>query len=124
MVAGLCYVRFAPSDPAVWNVPVEGTGNLDLPGGALRIISGDGATFEAADAYMRALPRTKVLAGSVADGRITYVTRSRVFGFPDYTTLELSDGRLRMFARSRFGHSDLGVNRERLEGLMAALQRG
>ena len=80
--------------------------------------------FEAAAAYMQNLPRTNVLAGDVASRRISFVTRSRVFGFPDYTTLQLSDGTLRAYARVRFGQSDMGVNRERLEGLLAAIKAG
>ena len=123
VVAGLVYVRFAPSDPDQWHVAVEGDADADYPGGALRVVSAEPATFEAADAYMQALPRTQVLAGSVEAGRVTYVTRTRVIGFPDYTTLEYADGTLKAFARLRFGQSDLGVNRERLEGLLAAIQR-
>ena len=74
------------------------------------------------DAHMRGLPRTHVLAGSVADGRVTYITRSRVFGFPDYTTLEQDGDRLKAYARLRFGGSDLGVNATRLERLRLALE--
>ena len=123
-VAFLFYVRFAPSDPTVWHVPVEASGDADMAGGALRVIPADGDTLARADQYMLSLPRTEVLAGAVDRDRITYVTRSRVFGFPDYTTLEYVDGQLRAFARLRFGQSDLGVNRMRLEGLLAALQGG
>ena len=86
------------------------------------VLKPEPAGFEAADAYMRGLPRTQVLDGSVEDGRVTYVTRTRVIGFPDYTTLEYSNGQLKAYARLRFGQSDLGVNRERLERLFAAIQ--
>jgi uncharacterized protein (DUF1499 family) len=67
-----------------------------------------------------ATPRTRLLAGSVATGKLTYVTRSRLFGFPDYTTVSLllpEDGGptyLHMFARLRFGLDDLGVNGARV----------
>ena len=52
---------------------------------------------------------------------ITYVTRSRLIGFPDYTTVEAKDGMVTVFARLRFGRSDLGVNRRRVEGWIKAL---
>ncbi len=76
------------------------------------------------DAALRDLPRTQVLAGSVSDGHVTYVTRSAFWGFPDYTTMQLVDGQIRMFARLRFGASDLGVNGKRLERVLAAIQIG
>ncbi len=60
-------------------------------------------------------PRTTVLRGSVESGRITYVTRTKLIGFPDYTTVQLEDGTLMVHARLRFGRSDFGVNRARAE---------
>jgi uncharacterized protein (DUF1499 family) len=47
--------------------------------------------------------------------------------FPDYITLrtvDLGDGvsGIAVWSRSRYGYSDLGVNRERVEKLLAALQ--
>uniref|UniRef100_UPI0024B9D19D DUF1499 domain-containing protein n=1 Tax=Marinovum algicola TaxID=42444 RepID=UPI0024B9D19D len=81
--------------------------------------------FAAFDAVMRATPRTEVLAGSLEEGRITYVTRSKLMGYPDYTTLSLTEtpqgALLEVFSRARYGKSDLGVNRARIEGWLAAL---
>lgn len=124
VVCGLAYIRLAPHDVARWHQPVASSGDQDFAGGALRTWEAASDALARADAYMRALPRTRVLAGSVAERRITYVTRSKVFGFPDYTTIEETDGTLRAYARLRFGQSDLGVNRARLEGLIAAVQGG
>ena len=59
-------------------------------------------------------PRTTRLAGSVADGRITWVTRSRIMGYPDVTTAEVRDGQLCIVARQVIGSQDWGVNAERL----------
>ncbi|WP_300055416.1 DUF1499 domain-containing protein [uncultured Roseobacter sp.] len=122
IVAAMAYVRLAPIDPARWHQPVERGETTHLAGGAVRVIPAEEGTLQAVDQVMRGLPRTQVLAGSVAEGHITYVTRSAVFGFPDMTTVELRDGEIRMFARLRFGASDLGVNRKRLEGVIAAVQ--
>ncbi|MEM9126862.1 MAG: DUF1499 domain-containing protein, partial [Pseudomonadota bacterium] len=70
----------------------------------------------------RASARTSVLAGSVSDGLVTYVTRSRLIGFPDYTTAQQDGDTLRIHARLRFGRSDFGVNRNRVDTWLAALQ--
>jgi len=61
----------------------------------------------------------------VGAGRITYVTRSRLWGFPDYTTVQVIPGAagatLALHARARFGQSDVGVNRARVERWRDAL---
>lgn len=122
VVCALAYVRLSPGNISQWHVPVAGTSDADYAGGALRVIAASPDTFAAADAHMMGLPRTDAIAGSLDEGRITYITRSRVFGFPDYTTIEYGEGMLKAYARLRYGQSDLGVNRERLQGLVAALQ--
>ncbi|MEL7097795.1 MAG: DUF1499 domain-containing protein [Pseudomonadota bacterium] len=124
IVAALGYIRLAPHDVGRWHVPVTAEADRDFTAGAVRVLPGDAAALGRVDAAARALPRTQVLAGTVDEGRITYVTRSALFGFPDYTTVELADGQLRLIARLRFGRSDLGVNGRRLEGLVAAAKAG
>ena len=113
------YVRFAPSDAGRFHVSGAVQSDADLEGGVKRIIPG--VTLAELDQIAQQTPRTKVLAGSVYDGMITYVTRSRLIGFPDYTTVEAKDGMVTVFARLRFGRSDLGVNRRRVEGWIKAL---
>ena len=113
------YVRFAPSDAGRFHVSGAVQSDADLEGGVKRILPG--VTLAELDQIAQQTPRTKVLAGSVDDGRITYVTRSRLIGFPDYTTVEAKDGMVTVFARLRFGRSDLGVNRRRVEGWIKAL---
>ena len=63
-----------------------------------------------------------VFAGSVAEGRVTYVTRTKWIGFPDYTTAEQHDDVLRVWGRLRFGRSDFGVNKARVDRWLADLQ--
>ncbi|MEM9843514.1 MAG: DUF1499 domain-containing protein, partial [Pseudomonadota bacterium] len=91
-------------------------------GYVLRRIEATPETLAALDEIARATPRTTILAGSVEDGIVTYVTRSALMGFPDYTTVSLSDGALTLYARLRFGQSDLGVNAARLEAWLRALE--
>lgn len=122
VVALMVYIRAAPSDPAVWHRPVEGRVDRDFADGALRVVSGDRAAFLRLHEAMLAQPRTSVLAGTPETGRVTYITRSRVMGFPDYTTIEQDGATLLLYARLRFGKSDLGVNRARLERVIEAAQ--
>ena len=57
------------------------------------------------------------LAGSLEEGHVTYVVRSRVMGFPDIISLRWQsqdDGtQLEIFSRSVYGRSDFGVNTRR-----------
>jgi uncharacterized protein (DUF1499 family) len=135
LAALLLYIRLAPSDPARWHTDPMTAAVPAMNGWLLR--DGDGsapspvipadpaAALAALDAVALATPRTTRLAGSPADGRITWVTRSRLMGFPDYTTATaLADpagARLVIFARQRFGSSDLGVNRARLDDWLSRL---
>lgn len=121
-LAAVAYVRLAPSDPARWNQSVAASEDKDFGNGAVRVLPASDGLLAQLDAAMRALPRTDVLAGSVAEGRITYVTRTPTVGFPDYTTIEQVDGQVRLLARARFGSSDMGVNAKRLKGLLATVQ--
>ena len=124
------YVRMAPDDAAVWHVDPVATPDPAAPHFG-RITPGevrgaDPATLaRRTDAAMLAMPRTRLLGGSVGEGWMTYVTRSAVMGFPDYTSVRiLPDGggaTLAAFARSRYGKSDLGVNAARMDRLRAAL---
>jgi uncharacterized protein (DUF1499 family) len=56
-----------------------------------------------------------------------YVARSAVFNFPDLIMVQVihdaPDGSaLIVYSRSVYGHSDVGVNRQRVEAWLAALQ--
>ena len=53
---------------------------------------------------------------------LTYITRSAAIGFPDYTTARQDGDQLVIWARQRFGRSDFGVNRRRVDGWLDALQ--
>jgi uncharacterized protein (DUF1499 family) len=59
--------------------------------------------------------------------QVHYVARTAVFNFPDLITVQVqpesSDtSDLILYSRSVYGHSDLGVNRKRVETWLAALQ--
>ena len=118
----LAYIRLAPSDPSKWHTPITATDNKSLKGGAIRVIPATDGALERIHEAAKNLDRTTVLAGSPAEGRVTYVTRTRTIGFPDYTTVERDGDVIKMFARLRFGRSDLGVNAARLKRLIAAAE--
>lgn len=117
----LAWIRLAPDDVARWHRLPEEVQHADLEGGVMRVVQGDLADL---DRIIRAEPRTRVLAGSVAEGMVTYVTRSRVFGFPDYTTVAQRGDDLALFARLRYGKSDMGVNKARVSRWLEALGQG
>jgi len=124
------YVRLVPSNPAQWNT--DPTTALEWPndtwnevvtltsGAALRLRAADDLLARI-DALAMATPRTTRLAGSVGDGRITWVTRSALWGFPDYTTAQSSPDGVCIYARLRFGQFDLGVNAVRLRDWQSKL---
>ncbi|MFD0858314.1 DUF1499 domain-containing protein [Roseovarius aquimarinus] len=119
-LALLGWVRLAPDDATRWHVLPEEVESADMDGGVMRRVEGD---LAALDEIIRAEPRTEVLAGSVAEGMITYITRSRVFGFPDYTTIAQRGEDIAIHARLRYGKSDMGVNRARVERWLAILRQ-
>ena len=138
------WVRLAPSDPAVWHVDPS----VGLPAGGLPVSRlGEPPQIETSrnsarvvaevlgqahlalarlEEIAQATPRTTRLAGSPEEGRITWVTRSALWGFPDYTTAQAlttdaATSEVTILARSRFGESDLGVNEARLRDWLARL---
>lgn len=133
----LAFVRLAPSDPKIWHVDpltakkpwrkrnvfiLRDDGEKPAP----PVYDVDAGTLARAfDDFVMAKDRLERLAGSPDDLVVTYVARSRLMGYPDYISvrfLPLDDGHasLAIFSRSRFGNSDLGVNRNRINGWLAA----
>lgn len=115
------WVRLAPSDPARWHVASKGGEDRDGKGFVVRRLRGGAEHFDQLDQLIRNTDRTTVLSGAVDSGMVTYVTRSKLWGFPDYTTVEKRGEDLVIHGRLRFGRSDLGVNRARVEGWISAL---
>ena len=132
IVAALIVPRVVSDDPARWHVdpstvePSPRPNDYRVTGyDAVRFSVPAGEVAEALDALILAMPRTRHIAGT--DLWRSYVQRSAVFGFPDYLSfrvLERGDGAvLGLYSRSRFGYSDWGVNKARVEGLLGALTR-
>lgn len=130
------FMRLVPDDAARWHVdpltaPMPASPNAArlLPGeGAGSVAMAPGALAEALDARILAQPRTRRLARSDDGLWMTYVQRSRLMGYPDYISLRVvpegEGARFAAFSRSRFGHSDLGVNAARLRDWFAGVGGG
>lgn len=136
-VAGfMLYVRFTPSDPALWHADPRAIPKPDKPNHWLiRPVGGDArppayaldATELAriVDTVALAQPRTTRVAGTVESGHITYLARTPLMGYPDYVSIRVyateMGSSFAAFSRARFGHSDLGMNRKRMEAWLAAI---
>lgn len=137
VIGFLVYVRLAPSDPITWHVdpltakkgrkknvflqrPNEGkypSPEFDMD------VTSLGKAFDEIALQDQNVTR---LAGSHADGFVTYVARSNLLQYPDYISvrfIDLGAGRstLAIFSRARFGYSDRGVNRARATGWLKRL---
>lgn len=120
-LAFVAYVRLVPLSAERFHISINATEDADKKGAAIRIVPNAADGLQKLANTLEAMPRTSLLSGSVAQGHVTYVTRSKWMGFPDYTTLEQSGDCIKMFARLRFGRQDMGVNAARLRKLIAAL---
>ncbi|KIC20732.1 hypothetical protein RA20_07635 [Leisingera sp. ANG-Vp] len=122
VVAGLGFIRLAPSDPLDWNTQPEFTEDKEFRGGVFRVVRTGPDGLERFHQIASTAPRTSVLAGGPADGMATYITRTQLLGFPDYTTAAQDGDLLKVYARLRFGRSDLGANKERINGWLAEME--
>jgi hypothetical protein len=120
-LALMIWVRFSPNDPARFHIRVDPVPKR-MDGGVVEVIPGDLDTLLALDAIARATPRTALFAGSPATGRVTYITRSAFWGFPDFTTVDLFPTRMVIHARLRFGRKDFGVNSARVADWLQRLE--
>jgi len=69
-------------------------------------------------------PRIKILAKS--QYQISYVQRTKWLGFPDYIDVKLisispTQSTLAIFSRSKYGYSDFGVNKRRVNHWLQSL---
>ncbi|PLS20341.1 DUF1499 domain-containing protein [Neptunicoccus cionae] len=143
VVAALLWFRFAPSNPALWHkdpATVQKTakpnqflmrGGADSDGADTAAEIFDVPAEELARAFHKvamAQPRVSVLAEADNDFWITYVQRSKLMGYPDYISVRIEPvgtdrSALLVYSRSRFGRSDLGVNKARMKDWLGQLRQ-
>ncbi|MBT8412936.1 MAG: DUF1499 domain-containing protein [Boseongicola sp.] len=133
-VLGLGWIRFAPTDidafhidPAIANDPGP-RGHKVIGLEAPRFDGDPDTVMEALMRVARAEPRVRRLDGSVDEGMLTFVARSKWLGFRDYVTFkavaEGSQTKLAAISRSRYEiGSDWGTNRERLENWFTKIEQ-
>jgi hypothetical protein len=133
------YVRFAPHPASEWHIdPLEFAApetpnwyrlvpaGTPIAEGAERTsvasayAVGPEALARAFNDHALAQADTVALAGSPAEGWMSYVQRTPLMRYPDTVSVrivDLGDGRssFALVSRSRFGQSDLGVNEARVK---------
>ena len=140
LLAALCFsafVRLAPVDPARWHVTLADHPASIKPNDATAYVTGGDLAApifpEPPDVVLARLqalalaePRSHLVAGSPSEGRLTLMQRSALWGLPDFITAEAmatpEGTRLQLWSRARFGFSDFGANRQRLERWITALR--
>lgn len=130
------FIRLAPMHPDQWHVDPSSATPPNSPNYALLIgenapvVSGSVQDLSARVAQIAQDNGWQVIGGDAQAGFVTYVTRSRVFGFPDAISIKLSAAqsegdaersRIEIFSRSRFGYDDLGANEEHVAKLLRPL---
>ena len=136
LIAGFAYVRLAPLDAATLHVDPEGAPKPSNPGHAFLRASGDiepsvydlvrTELAQKLEAIILGTPRTIKLAGDLDTSFATYVTRSKLWGFPDIASVKIIDAgqgksSALIFSRQRYGYADLGVNLKRVQDWLAKL---
>lgn len=122
--------RFWPLDMAQFNMDPFDAKPLDKPNFFISIDQ-DGQFDVPADKLSAAFDRVIANAPrikSVANGDFgtTYITRSRLMGYPDFISVKIveispTSAQIKLFARARFGYSDMGANEKRVKTLLDAL---
>lgn len=104
---------------AAGEMPAEGDHPREGGFTAVRGVADPRAALRDLVGRIERTPRTSRLAGSIAEGHASFVTRSRIWGFPDVTNVWIDDDRLAIRGNLVIGRGDLGVNRRRIEGWLA-----
>jgi len=117
---GVADARLAPCPPSP-NCVSSDAGDDAHRVAALAVVGNPADFFRAARDAVARLPRTRIVAETPE--YLHAECRSALFRFVDDLELHLRarDGVVAVRSASRLGHSDLGVNRRRVEALRAAL---
>lgn len=142
VVALVLWVRFAQNDSARWHVDPAVVTKTAKPNQFLMRDGGDAPAemFDLPPEQLAAAfhevavaqPRVTVLAEDASDFWITYEQRSKLMGYPDFISVRITPvaggkSAVQIYSRSRFGKSDLGVNKARVThwlGLLRAAVAG
>jgi uncharacterized protein (DUF1499 family) len=120
-VALIVYVRLSPNSAEKWHVAPEVDRDKSYSNGVLRRVENAPDGLGKLHEVIGKDASTQVLAGDVASGMVTYLSRTKLMGYPDFTTIKQDGDTLLIHGRSRFGKRDFGVNAKRVDGWIAAL---
>lgn len=132
-------IRLIPVDAEAQHLDPATVSPPDTPNFSLR--RGEGAASVAVDLATTASrlhdimtgAGGQLLAGDLGQGHASYLFRSRLMGYPDVVSIRLTDASTRerlpegalteieILSRSLMGYSDMGVNRARVDRLLAQL---
>jgi uncharacterized protein (DUF1499 family) len=134
IILAVAFIRFSSHQTDLWHKDPELAAVSDKPN-EYRLIGDEAVRFDMPAADLQRLvddfaqnqPRTNRIAGALGDSIITYIERSALMGYPDYITVKVSpisrsQAKLVIRSRSRFGYSDLGINKKRVRRWVAAIQ--
>ena len=114
------YVRLAPTDAQRFFKRNEvadqgGIGDYPVTGGFAAVRRAPDDALVRIKKVALATDRTAMVHGSERENHMLFVTRTAVWGFPDYTNVYINDeGLLVVSGHLRFGRSDMGVNQRRV----------
>ena len=129
------YIRFSKVDQSIWHLDPDSITYINANNSFLLNHKNKGAeTFNiGANALFNNLndiilnDNCEKVFGDINLGLITYVCRSKVFGFPDYISisvkkLDFNKSSISVFSRSRFGRYDFGKNKQRIQKWLTELK--
>ncbi|HTZ78364.1 MAG TPA: DUF1499 domain-containing protein [Stellaceae bacterium] len=108
-----------PREPAICSAPPDGAspvfalGAMALRDRLLQMVAEE--------------PRVRLISEDAAHRHLVFIARSVLLRFPDIVTVEIlpmgpGQSTLAILSRSRYGRSDFGVNRRRVEAWIAKLK--
>jgi uncharacterized protein (DUF1499 family) len=133
-VALAAYVRLASDDPDKWHVDPAGQTSTKAVNDF--VVAPSGGDMESPvydmtpEALMTAFQRVALAQPNTTllgerDGFATYIQRTKLMAYPDYVSVRAvaADGgaQLYVYSRSRYGRSDLGVNKARVSAWLKKL---
>jgi len=131
VLSGAVFVRFRPLDPSVLHadpttVEAPDVGHVLLRDDTAPVVAlGKAELAQKLETVILATPRTTLLAGDLAGEHASYMTRTALWAFPDVASVKLIevDGGTQIVVLSRqvYGKVDFGVNADRVNGWLAAL---
>tara|TARA_B100000767_G_scaffold430_1_gene380 strand:+ start:2033 stop:2479 length:447 start_codon:yes stop_codon:yes gene_type:complete len=132
----VAYIKLSKVEQSIWHLDPDSITNVNINNSFLLNYANKGTkTFNLeVNALFNILNNIIIndncekVFGDINLGLITYVCRSKVFGFPDYVSINfknlgINKSSLSIFSRSRFGRNDFGKNKQRIQEWLTELKK-